>query len=64
LILLGLAVAVWFIGGNILVAFHCRRLGQPMWTGLNPFKFAKRDEAIRSHGVLHGWGLLRPPSAS
>jgi hypothetical protein len=30
---------LWIIGGYILVALHYKRLGQPMWTGLIPFKF-------------------------
>jgi hypothetical protein len=38
LILLALAAGIWVIGGHILVAFHYRRLGQPMWTGLKPFR--------------------------
>ena len=39
LILAALAFLIWFIGANILTAFHYKRVGQSMWTGLLPFKF-------------------------
>ena len=34
-----LGAATWLIGGNVLIAFHYSRLGQPMWTGLTSFRF-------------------------
>jgi hypothetical protein len=38
-ILFVLGAATWLIGGNVVVAFHYRRLGQPMWSGFKPFRF-------------------------
>ena len=32
LIFLGLAMATWLIGGNILVVLHYRRVGKPAWS--------------------------------
>jgi len=37
--LIVLAFAVWLIGGNVLLAFHYRRRGLPMWSGFKPFAF-------------------------
>lgn len=33
------AAIIWLIGGNLLIAFHYRRVGKPMDTGLKPFQF-------------------------
>lgn len=35
--------ATWLIGGNILVAFHYRRVGKSMWSGFKPFAFPFKD---------------------
>ncbi len=43
LILMVLSMSTWLIGGNILVAFHFRRRGLPMWSGLIPFRFRLSD---------------------
>ncbi len=42
LLFLCLFAATWLIGGNVLVAFHYRRLGKPWWSGLKPFAFPLR----------------------
>lgn len=34
-----LAAVAWLGGGNVLVAFHYRRLGQPWSSGFRPFDF-------------------------
>ena len=34
-----LAAVTWLIGGNVLVAHHYRRLGEPWWHGFRPFDF-------------------------
>jgi hypothetical protein len=39
LVLVGLGLAVWLIGGNLLVAWHYRRMGKSPWSGLRPFAF-------------------------
>jgi hypothetical protein len=35
--------ATWLIGGNILVACHYRRMGEPWWSGFKPFTFPLKD---------------------
>lgn len=52
LILLGLGMAVWLIGGNILVAWHYRRMGKSPWSGLKPFAFPFRDFNSREWAIL------------
>jgi len=39
MLFLGLAAATWLLDGNVLVAFHYRRLGEPWWSGFRPFDF-------------------------
>jgi hypothetical protein len=39
MVLLLLAAVTWLGGGNVLVAFHFRRLGEPWWSGFRPFAF-------------------------
>lgn len=39
LVLAGLGIAVWLIGGNLLVAWHYRRMGKSPWSGFKPFAF-------------------------
>ena len=39
LLFVALGMACWLIGGNVLVAFHYRRIGKPLWSGLRPFAF-------------------------
>ena len=38
LILMALAMAVWLIGGNLLVMSHYR-IGKSQWSGFRPFAF-------------------------
>ena len=42
LLLVGLGIAVWIVGGNLLVASHYRRVGKSTWSGLRPFAFPFR----------------------
>ena len=39
LLLVGLGIAVWLVGGNVLVALHYRRLGKSPWSGFKPLAF-------------------------
>jgi len=39
LILMALAMAVWLIGGNLLVMSHYKRIGKSRWSGFRPFAF-------------------------
>jgi len=39
LILVGLGMATWMIGGNLLVMSHYRRMGKSRWAGFMPFAF-------------------------
>jgi hypothetical protein len=32
-------MAVWLIGGNLLVMSHYRRIGESQWSGFRPFAF-------------------------
>jgi hypothetical protein len=52
LVLVGLGVAIWIVGGNLLVAWHYRRMGKSAWSGLNPFAFPFRDFDTREWIVL------------
>jgi hypothetical protein len=50
-----LFATTWLVGGNVLVAFHCRRVGKPWWAGLKPFAFPiknfnAREWLIRESG--------------
>jgi len=52
LVLLGLAAATWLVGGNILIAFHYRRLGKSGWSGFHPFAFPFKDFNAREWLIL------------
>jgi len=52
LVLVGLGMAVWLIGGNLLVARHYRRMGKSAWSGLKPFAFPFKDFNSREWIVL------------
>lgn len=43
LVFLGLMAVTWLIGGNVLVAFHYRRVGKSAWSGFRPFAFPFKD---------------------
>lgn len=57
LVLAGLGMAVWLIGGNLLVAWHYRRMGKSPWSGLKPFAFPFRDFNSREWIVLGALAL-------
>ena len=52
LVLVGLGMAIWLIGGNLLVAWHYRRMGKSAWSGLKPFAFPFKDFNSREWMVL------------
>ena len=52
LILVGLGMAVWLIGGNVLIAWHYRRMGKSAWSGLKPFAFPFKDFNFREWAIL------------
>ena len=52
LVLLGLGMAIWLIGGNLVVAWHYRRAGKSAWSGLKPFAFPFKDFNSREWMVL------------
>lgn len=41
--LLGVSAAVWLVGGNVLVAFHYRRMGKSIWSGFRLSAFPFKD---------------------
>ncbi len=43
LIFIVLAIGVWLVGGNILIAIHYHRLGKSVWSGLKPRVFPFKD---------------------
>jgi hypothetical protein len=57
LVLLGLAMVIWLIGGNVLVALHYRRVGRPIWSGFKPFAFPFRNFNIWEWLCLAGLAI-------
>jgi hypothetical protein len=57
LILVGLAMAIWLIGGNVLIAFHYRRVGRPIWSGFKPFAFPFRNFNVWEWVCLAGLAM-------
>ena len=55
LALFGLFVATWLIGGNILVAYHYKRVGKHWASGFKPFAFPFKDFNATEWSIL---GLL------
>ena len=51
-VLVALAAITWLIGGNVLVAFHYRRLGRSVWSGFRPFAFPFKDFNAREWLIL------------
>lgn len=51
-LLIGLGVVTWVGGGNVLIAFHYRRMGKPWWTGFKPFALAFKDFNAREWLML------------
>jgi hypothetical protein len=52
LVLFGLFAATWLIGGNILVAFHYKRVGKHWASGLKPFAFPFKDFNAAEWSIL------------
>lgn len=58
LLFLVLAALTWLGGGNILVAYHYRRVGKPAWSGFKPFAFPFRHFNAKEWLVLAGLAAL------
>ncbi len=52
IIFFGLGFASWFVGVNLLVAFHYLRLEKPWWSGFKPFEFPVKDFNVREWLLL------------
>ena len=52
LVLLGLFAATWLIGGNILVAYHYKRVGKHWASGLKPFAFPFKNFNATEWSIL------------
>ena len=55
---LGLAVLTWLVGGNVLVAFHYRRLRRSAWSGFRPFAFPFKEFNAKEWLVLAVLAIL------
>ncbi len=58
LALLALAAATWLGGGNILVAYHYKRVGKSPWSGFKPFAFPFRHFNAKEWLILAGLAVL------
>ena len=52
LVLFGLFAATWLIGGNILVAYHYKRVGKHWASGFKPFAFPFKDFNATEWSIL------------
>ena len=43
LVFLSLFATTWLIGGNILIAYHYKRIGKRWYSGFKPFAFPFRN---------------------
>src|SRR5437764_263572 len=55
---LHLAAVTWLGGGNILVAYHYKRVGKSPWAGFKPFAFPFRHFNAREWLILAGLAAL------
>jgi len=51
---------VWLVGGNIIVARHYRRRGQPWWFGLRPWDFPFRDFSWGESAAVAVLAIITP----
>ena len=51
-VLIGLAIATWLIGGNVVSALHYKRMGKPMWTVFTPLRPPFKDFNKTEWGML------------
>jgi len=58
LVFLLLAAVTWLGGGNILVAYHYKRVGKSPWAGFKPFAFPFRHFNAREWLILAGLAAL------
>lgn len=58
LALLALAAVTWLGGGNILVAYHYKRLGKSPWSGFKPFAFPFTRFNAKEWLILGGLAIL------
>lgn len=52
LVLIGIFFATWLIGGNILVAFHYKRIGKHWASGFKPFAFPFKNFNAKEWFIL------------
>ncbi len=57
-IYIGLFAATWLIGGNVVIAFHYKRVGKAWWSGFKPFAFPWRDFNGREWAMLGALAIL------
>jgi hypothetical protein len=57
LILIVIAMAIWLIGGNVVVALHYRRVGKSIWSGFKPFAFPFRNFKVWEWVCLAGLAM-------
>jgi hypothetical protein len=58
LVFLALAAVTWLGGGNILVAYHYKRVGKSAWSGFKPFAFPLRNFNAKEWLILAGLAVL------
>ena len=58
LLFLVLAAVTWLGGGNILVAYHYKRVGKPAWSGFKPFAFPFRRFNAKEWLILAGLAAI------
>ena len=52
------AVVTWLGGGNILVAYHYKRVGKSPWSGFKAFSFPFRHFNAKEWLILAGLAVL------
>ncbi len=52
LVLVGLCALTWLIGGNILISFHYKRIGQHWASGFKPFAFPFKNFNVKEWFML------------
>lgn len=58
IILLSLVVLTWLVGGNILIAYHYKRIGKPWHSGFKPFAFPFMKFNMKETLILSSIAIL------
>ena len=58
LVFFALAAVTWLGGGNILVAYHYKRVGKSAWSGFKPFAFPFRNFDAKEWLILAALAVL------